>query len=145
MLCPDKPIVSCKCCKSKKKNCSMPVSSVLHYLPEFLKFIRIELVMPSNHIILCHPLLLQLQSPSIRVFSTKWALCIGWPKNWSFSFTIRPSNEYLGLISFRIDWFDLLAVQGMLKRLLPTTTTWKNQLFGRLVWIFIFIQTNDKN
>ena len=122
MLCPDKPIVSCKCCKSKI-NCSMPVSSVLHYLQEFLKFICNELVMPSNHIFLCQPLLLQLQSPSIRVFSTRSDLCIRWPKNWSFSFTIRPSNEYLGLISFRIDLFDRLAFQGMLKRLLPTTTT----------------------
>ena len=75
--------------------------------------------MPSNHHILCHPLLL-LHSifPSIRVFSNESVLCIRWPKYWSFSFSISPSNEYSGLISFRIDWFDLLAVQGTLKSLL---------------------------
>ena len=75
--------------------------------------------MPSNHLILCHPLLLQLSIfPSIRVFSNESALCIRRPKYWSFSFNISPSNEYSGLISFRIDWFDLLAVQGTLKSLL---------------------------
>ena len=75
--------------------------------------------MPSNHLILCHPLLL-LPSifPSIRVFSNDSALCIRWPKHWSFSFSISPSNEYSGLISFRMDWLDLLAVQGTLKSLL---------------------------
>ena len=84
-----------------------------------LKLMCIESVMPSNHLILCHPLLL-LPSifPSIRIFSNKSALCIRWPKYWSFSFTIGPFNEYSGLISFRIDWFDLLAVQGTLKSLL---------------------------
>ena len=83
------------------------------------KLIPIELVMPSNHLILCLPLLL-LPSifPSIRVFSNEPVLCIRWPKYWSFSFSISPSNEYSGLISFRIDWFDLLAVQGTLKSLL---------------------------
>ena len=85
----------------------------------FLKLMSIELVMPSNHLILCCPLLL-LPSifPSIRVFSNKSVLCVRWPKNWSFSFSISPSNEYSGLISFRIDWFDLLAVQWTLKSLL---------------------------
>ena len=85
----------------------------------WLKLIPIESVMPSNHLILCHPLLL-LPSifPSIRVFSNEMAPCIRWPKYWSFSFSISPSNEYLGLISFRIDLFDLLAVQGTLKSLL---------------------------
>ena len=75
--------------------------------------------MPSNHLILCHPLLL-LPSifPSIRVFSHESALCIRWPKYWSFSFSISPSSEYSGLISFRMDWLDLLAVQGALKSLL---------------------------
>ena len=75
--------------------------------------------MPSNHLILCHPLLL-LPSifPSIRVFSNESVLCSRWPKYWSFSFNISPSNEYLGLISFRMDWLDLLAVQGILKSLL---------------------------
>ena len=79
----------------------------------------IDLVVPSNHLILCHPLLLPPSIfPSIRVFSNESPLCISWPKYWSFIFSISPSNEYLGLISFRIDWFDLLAVQGTLKSLL---------------------------
>ena len=83
------------------------------------KLMSIELVMPSNHLILCHPLLL-LPSifPSIRVFSNESALHIRWPKYWSFSFNIRPSTEHPGLISFRIDWLDLLAVQGTFKNLL---------------------------
>ena len=84
-----------------------------------LKLMSIELVMPSNHLILCHPLLL-LPSifPSIRVFSNESVLCIRWPKYWSFSFSTSPSNEHSRLISFRIDWLDLLAVQGTLKSLL---------------------------
>ena len=84
-----------------------------------LRFMSIESVMPSNHLILCHPLLL-LPSifPSIRVFSNESALCIRWPKHWSFSLNISPSNEHPGLISFRMDWLDLLAVQGTLKSLL---------------------------
>ena len=84
-----------------------------------LKLMSIELVMPSNHLILCHPLLL-LPSifPNTRVFSNESVLHIRWPKYWSFSFSISPSNEYSALISFRIDWLDLLAVQGTLKSLL---------------------------
>ena len=84
-----------------------------------LKLMSIELVMPSNHLILCHPLLL-LPSifPSIRVFSSESALCITWPKYWSFSFSISPSSEYSGLISFKMDCLDLLAVQGTLKSLI---------------------------
>ena len=84
-----------------------------------LKLISIESVMPSNHLILCHPLLL-LPSilPSIRIFSNELALHIRWPKDWSFCFSISPSNEYSGLISFRMDWWDLLVVQGTLKNLL---------------------------
>ena len=84
-----------------------------------LKLTSIESVMPSNHLILCYPLLL-LPSilSSIRVFSNESALHVRWPKYWSFSFSISPSNEYSGLISFRIEWFDLLAVQGTLKNLL---------------------------
>ena len=79
----------------------------------------IELVMPSNHIFLWHPLLLPPSVfPSIRVFSNESALCIRWPKYWSFSFNIRPSKEYSWLIAFRMDWLDLLAVQGTLKSLL---------------------------
>ena len=81
-----------------------------------LKLMSIGSLMPSNHLILCHPLL-RLPSifPSIRVFSNELFLCIRWPKYWSFSFSISPSNEYSGLISFRIDWLGLLAVQGTLK------------------------------
>ena len=84
-----------------------------------LRLVSIEAMMPSNHFILCHPLLL-LPSifPSIRVFSSEEALRIRWPKDWSFSFSISPSNEYSGLICFRFDGFDLLAVQGTLKSLL---------------------------
>ena len=83
------------------------------------KFMSIESEMPSNHLILCRPLFLPPSIfPSIRVFSNKSALCIRWPKYWSFNFSISPSNEYSGLISFRVDWFDLLAVQRTLKSLL---------------------------
>ena len=83
------------------------------------KLISIELVMPSNHLILCHPcLLLPSIFPSIRVFSNESVLCIRWPNYWSFSFSISPSNEYSGLISFRMDWLDLPEVQGTLKSLL---------------------------
>ena len=78
----------------------------------------IELVMPSNHLILCDPLLLPSIFPSIRVFSSGSVLCIRWPKYWNFSFNISLSNEHPGLISFRMDWLDLLAVQGTLKSLL---------------------------
>ena len=83
-----------------------------------LKLMSVELVMPSNHLILCHPLLLPSIFPSIRVFSNESLLHIRWPKYWSFSFNISPSNEYSGLISFRMDWLDLLAVQGTLSSLL---------------------------
>ena len=84
-----------------------------------LKFMSVVLVIPSNHLILCHPLLLPPSIfPSIQVFSNESVLHIRWPKYWSFSFSISPSNEYSGLISFRMDWMDLLAVQGTLKSLL---------------------------
>ena len=101
----------------------MPGFPVHHHLPEFtetlLRLMSIESVMPSNHLILCRPLLL-LPSifPSIRVFSNEPVLPIRWPKYWSFSFNISPSNEYSGLISFRMDCLDLLAVQATLKSLL---------------------------
>ena len=85
----------------------------------FLKLMSTESVMPSNHLILCHPLLHLLSVfASIRVFSSELSLCIKWPKYWSFSFSISLSSEYSGLISFRIDWFDLLSVQGTLQSLL---------------------------
>ena len=84
-----------------------------------LKLMSIESVVPSNHLILCHPLLLlPLIFPSIRVFSNELALYIRWSKDWSFGCSISPSNEYSGLISFRMDWFDLLAIQRTLKSLL---------------------------
>ena len=100
-------------------DCSRPSSSSFTISQSLLKFMPIESVMQFNHLILCHPLLFL---PSvflrIRVFSSKSVLRIRWPKNWSFSFSISPSNEYSGLISFKVDWFDLLAVQGTLKSLL---------------------------
>ena len=86
-----------------------------------LKLRSMELVMPSNHLILCHPLLfLPSIFPSIRVFSNESALCIRWPKYWSFTFSISPSSEYSGLISFRMDWLDLVAVQGLSPESSPT-------------------------
>ena len=104
---------------------SLQTQGLQHARPSFiisqslLKLMSIKSVMPSNHLILCHPLLL-LPSifPSIRVFANESVLCITCPKYWSFSFCNSPSNEYSGLISFRIDWFDLLTVQGTLKSLL---------------------------
>ena len=87
-----------------------------------LKLLSIKSVMPSNHLILCHPPLLPPSVfPSIRVFSSESVLHIRWPKYWSFSFSVSPSNEYSGLISFRMDWLDLLTVQGPLKSFLHTT------------------------
>ena len=97
---------------------STPGLRVHHQLWSLTKLMSIELVMPSNQLILCHPLLPPSVFPSIRVFFSESVLCIRWPKHWSFSFSISPSNEYSGLISFRVDWFDLLAVQGILKSLL---------------------------
>ena len=100
-----------------------------------LKLMSTESVMPSNHLILCHPLLfLPSIFPSIKVFSNESVLCIRWPKYWSFSFSISPSNEYSGLISFRTDWLDLFAVQCMLKSLLQhhsskASILWRSALF----------------
>ena len=91
---------------------SMPGFLSITNSQSLLKLMSIESVMPSSHLILCHPLLLSSVFPSIRVISSESVLCIRWPKYWSFSFRISPSNEYSGLISFRIDWFDFLAVQG---------------------------------
>ena len=123
--------LSVKCCKLVQFSCSV-VSDSLR--PPGLQHIRLpcpstapgacwlvstELVMPSNHLILCHPLLLLPSiSPSIRVFSNESVLHNSWPKDWSFSFSNRPSNVYPGLISIRMDWLDILAVQGTLKSLL---------------------------
>ena len=118
----------CCCCCSVAKlcltfrspmGCSIQASLSLTISRSLLKLMSIELVMPSNHLILCHTLLLLASIfPSIRVFSSESVLHIRRPKYWSFSFSISPSNEYSGLISFRVDWFDLLALQGALKSLL---------------------------
>ena len=106
-------------------DCSMPGFSVLHQLLEFAQ------TLPSNHPILCHLLLLPSIFPSIRVFSNESALRIRLPKYWSFSFSISPSNEYSGLISFRIDWYDHLAVQGNLKSLLQ-----QHSSKASIIWCF---------
>ena len=100
-------------------DCSMLGFLVLHHLPEFAQLMSIKSIIPSNHLILCnHLLLLPSNFPSIRVFSNESTLPIRWPKYWNFSFSINPSNEYSGLVSFRVDWSHLLAVQGTLKSLL---------------------------
>ena len=100
-------------------DCSTPGLPVLHYLPEFAQITSIESVMPSNHLILCRPLLLLPPiPPSIRVFSNESAPCIRWQSIGAFSFSISPFNEYSELISFRMDWLDLPAVQRTLKSLL---------------------------
>ena len=97
-------------------DCSLPGLPVYHQLLDLFKLMSIESVMPSNYLILCHPLLLPPSVfPRIRVFSNKSVLCIRWPKYWTFSFNISPSNEYSGLISFRMNWLDLPAVQGNLE------------------------------
>ena len=107
-----------------------------------LKLMSIELVMSSNHLILCHPLLLL---PSIfsstRFFSNESALSIKWPKYWSFSFSISPSNEYSGLVSFRMDWLDLLAVQGIFKSLLQKHSSKASILWHSAFFIFQFSHT----
>ena len=106
-----------------------PGFPVLRHLPGLLKLLSVELMMPSNHLILCCPLLLLPPSivPNIRVFSSELALHIRWPKYWSFSFTISPSNDYSELISFRMDWLDILAVQGTD---FSSTTVEKHQSFS---------------
>ena len=98
-----------------------------------LKLMSIESPMPSNHIFYCPLILLPSIFPSIRIFSSELVLCVRWPKYWSFSFNISPSNEYSELISFRNDWFDLLAVQGTLESLL------KNYLFIKNYYLFLAV------
>ena len=108
-----------------------------------LKLISIESVIPSNHLILCHPLLfLPSIFPSIRVFSSESVIHIRWPKNWSFRFSISPSNEYLALISFGTDWFYLLAVQGTPKSLLQHHSS-KHQFFGAQLYGPTLISIHD--
>ena len=117
-------------------NCSTPGLLVHHQIPGSTQTHVIKSVMPSNHLILCCPLLL-LPSifPSIRVFSNESALRNKWPKYWSFSFNISPSNEHPGLISFRMDWLDLLAVQGTLKSLFQHHSS-KASITLVLTWLF---------
>ena len=111
-------------------NCSMPVSLSITNSWSLPKLVSIKSVMPSNHLIPCHSLLFLLSIfPNIRVFKNESALRIRWPKYWSFSFNISPSSEYPGLISFRMDWLDLLAVQG-LSRVFSNTTVQKHQFFS---------------
>ena len=111
-------------------NHSTPGFPVHYHLPEFNKLMSIESVMPSSHLILCCPLLLlPTIPPSIRVFCNESTLCMRWPKDWSFSFSTIPSKEIPGLISFRMDWLDLFAVQGTLKSLLQRHSQ-KHQFFG---------------
>ena len=116
-----------------------PLSSTIFW--SLLKFMPIESVMPSNHLILCHPLLL-LPSifPSMRIFSSESVLHIRWPKYWRFSFSLSPSSEYSGLISFTIDWFELLAVQGTLKSLLQ-----HHSLKASLLWHSAFFMVQLLN
>ena len=122
-------------------DCSKPCLPVHHHSWSLLKLVSIELVMPSNTLILCHPLLL-LPSifPSIRVFSNESVLHIRLPKYWSFSFSISPSSVYSGLISFRIDWLDLLAVQGTVKSLLQHHSSKASILWGL---IFLYSSNED--
>ena len=103
-----------------------------------LKFMSIELEMQSNHLILCHPLLSPSIFPSSRVFSSESTLCMRWPKYWSFSSNISPSNEHSGLISFRMDWLDLLAVQGTLKSLLQ-----HHSLKALILWHSAFLSNSQ--
>ena len=112
---------------------------VHHQLLEFTQLRSIESVMSSNHLILCHPLLLPPSIfPSIRVFSNESALHIRWPKDWSFSFSISPSNEFSGLISFRMDWLDPLAIQGTLKSLLQHHSS-----KASILWCSAFFMSNS--
>ena len=119
-------IICCCCCSVVQScpalcdpmDCACQASLSFTISRGLLKLMSIETMMPSNHLILCRPLLFLLSIfPSIRVFSNESALCIRWPKYWSFSHSISPSNEYTGLISFKMDWLGLLAVQGTLKSL----------------------------
>ena len=116
-------------------DCQAPLSFTISW--SLLKLMSIESVMLSNHLILCHPLLL-LPSifPSIKVFSSELAFCIRWPKYWSFSFSISPSNEYSALIPFRMDWFNLLAVQSTLKSLLQHHSS-KALILGGSAFFFV--------
>ena len=123
-------------------DCSTPRFRSITNCQSLLKLMFIESVMPSNHLILCRPLLvLPSIFPSIRVFSNESVLRIWWPKYWSFSFSISPSNEYSGLISFRVAWFYLLAVQGTLKSLLPHHSSKESVLWRSAFFMVSYIHT----
>ena len=116
-------------------DCSTPGFPVHHQLPSLLKLMPIKSVMPSKHLILCQPLLLPSSIfPRIKVFSSESILHIRWPNYWNFSFSISPSKEYSGLIFFRIDWFDLLAVQQTLKSLLQHHSS-----KASILWCSVFL------
>ena len=132
------PLTTCDCCFSVIQSCqtlcnpqtaACQASLSITSSQNLLKLMSIESVMLSNHLILCRPLLLPSIFPSIRVFSKEFILHIRWPKYWSFNFGISHSNEYSGLTSFRMDWLDLLTVQGLL-RVFFNTTVQKHQFFG---------------
>ena len=116
-------------------DCSTPGFPVHHQLQELAETHVYRVVMPSNHLILCCPLLLPPSIlPSIRAFSNESVLCLRWPNYWNFSFSINPSNEHPGMVSFRMDWLDLLAVQGTLKSLLQhhsskASILWRSAFF----------------
>ena len=124
-------LLATTCTVPRQASLSITISGSL------LKLISIELVMPSNHLLLCRPLLLPSSFPSIQVFSSESAFLIRWPKYWSFSSCISPSNEYLGLISFRMDWLDL-AVQGTLKSLLQHHSS-----KASILWRSAFLWSNS--
>ena len=117
-------------------DCTTPGFPVHHNSQSLLKHMSIESVMPSNHLILCHPLLLPSIFSSIRIFSNESVLYIRWPKYWNFSFSISPSNEYSGLISFKIDSFGLLADQGNLRSLLQ-----HHSLKASLLWPVVLFKS----
>ena len=123
-------------------DCSIPGFPVHHLLPELAQNMSIESVIPSNHLILCHPLLPPSIFPSIRVFSNESVLPIRWPKYWSFSLSSSLSNEYSGLISFTMDWFALLAVQGTLKSLLQHHNL-KASIFWRSAFLMVQLSHLD--
>ena len=126
--------MSCSLCPHGLQHTRLPCLSVF---PSLLKLMSLESVMPSNHLIIYRPLLLSI-FPSMRVFFSESDFCIRWPKDWSFSFSISSFSEYPGLISFRIDWFDLLAVQGTLRSLLQHYSL-KSSVLRRSVFFMVHL------
>ena len=128
--------LNCVCLSATPQTAACQACLFITNSQSLLKLMSIELVMPSKHLILCHPLLLPPSVfPRIRVFSNDSVLCIRWPKYWNFSFNVSPSSAYSGLISFRMDWLDLLAVQGTLKSLLQhhsskASILWRSALYS---------------